>query len=75
LLPPRPNDELSRFRPVDTVDFLHFDQLLPRFFVEHRGIRLMADLSAAEYRALYWPRNEQPEGYEFYHAVLAEKIG
>jgi hypothetical protein len=35
----------------------------------------MADLSAAEYRALYWPRNEQPEGYEFYHAVLAEKIG
>jgi hypothetical protein len=34
----------------------------------------MADLSAADYRARSWPRTEQPEGYEFYRAVLAEKV-
>ncbi len=34
----------------------------------------MADLGAVDYRARYWPRTEQSEGYEFYRAVLAEKI-
>jgi methyltransferase (TIGR00027 family) len=28
---------------------------------------------AAEYRALYWPRPEEPEGNAFYHAVYAVK--
>jgi methyltransferase (TIGR00027 family) len=38
------------------------------------GFRLVADLGAAEYRARYWPPAKQPEGYEFYRAVLAEKM-
>jgi methyltransferase (TIGR00027 family) len=51
------------FRPETVPDYL-----------AQRGFRLIADLSAAEYRARYRPRPERPEGYEFYHAVLAEKI-
>jgi methyltransferase (TIGR00027 family) len=50
------------FRPQDVPDYL-----------AQRGFRLIADLGAAEYRALYWPRPRQTEGYEFYRIVLAEK--
>jgi methyltransferase (TIGR00027 family) len=51
------------FRPEDVPDYL-----------ARKGFRLIADLGATEYRALYWPQPERLEGYEFYHAVLAEKV-
>jgi O-methyltransferase involved in polyketide biosynthesis len=43
-------------------------------YLARREFRLIADLGAREYRARYWPL-VQPEGYEFYRAVLAEKCG
>jgi hypothetical protein len=43
-------------------------------YLARRGFRLIADLGAAEYRSRYWPPVAQPEGYEFYRAVLAEKM-
>jgi methyltransferase (TIGR00027 family) len=43
-------------------------------YLARRGYRLIADLGAADYRTRYWPPAEQPEGYEFYRAVFAEKI-
>jgi methyltransferase (TIGR00027 family) len=49
------------FRPEAVPDYL-----------AHKGFRLIADLGATEYRARYWPRAEQPEGYEFYRTALAE---
>jgi len=42
-------------------------------YLAGKGLRLLEDLGAADYRALYLPRRLQPEGYEFYRAVLAEK--
>jgi methyltransferase (TIGR00027 family) len=42
-------------------------------YLAYRGYSLIADLGATDYRARYWPPPEQPEGYEFYRAVLAEK--
>lgn len=42
-------------------------------YLAQRGLRLIADLGAADYRALYWPRPGQAEGYEFYRTALAEK--
>jgi methyltransferase (TIGR00027 family) len=50
------------FRPSDLPAYL-----------EQRGFRLVAEMGAAEYRALYWPRPKLPEGYEFYHVALAER--
>ncbi len=50
------------FRPEDVPNYL-----------ARRGLRLIADLGAADYRALYWPQRKQAEGYEFYRAVLAER--
>ena len=50
------------FRPKDMANYL------PR-----KGFRLIADLSAADYRAFYWPRPREAEGYEFYRVALAEK--
>jgi methyltransferase (TIGR00027 family) len=50
------------FRPQDVPGYL-----------AQKGFRLIADLGAADYRALYWPPPGQAEGYEFYRAVLAEK--
>ena len=52
------------FRPEEMPDYL-----------VRRGFRLMADLGAADYRARYLPGTKKSEGYEFYRAVLAEKIG
>ncbi len=39
-------------------------------YLAARGLRLLEDLGAQEYRAHYMPG--QPRGYEFYRAVLAE---
>lgn len=50
------------FRPEDVPDYL-----------AGRGLRVVTDLSAADYRAIYWPRRTLLKGYEFYRAVLAEK--
>jgi len=52
------------FRPQDVPGYL-----------ARNGFRLITDLGAADYRALYWPRPERPEGYEFYRVALAEKFG
>lgn len=49
------------FRPEDLPEYL-----------ERRGLRLIKDEGAADYRASYWPRPAAAEGYEFYRAVLAE---
>jgi methyltransferase (TIGR00027 family) len=38
-------------------------------FLQERGLRLIADVGAAEYRARY---REDDRGYEFYRAALAE---
>jgi methyltransferase (TIGR00027 family) len=47
-------------------------ELLPAYLAA-RGLKLVADLSAAEYRRLYWPSlPERGLGYEFYHVALAE---
>ena len=51
------------FRPQDLPDHM-----------SRRGFRLIADVAATEYRALYWPRPRQAEGYEFYRVALAEKF-
>jgi methyltransferase (TIGR00027 family) len=50
------------FRPDDVPDYL-----------ARRGLRVVADLTATDYRAIYWPRRTFLNGYEFYRAVLAEK--
>lgn len=50
------------FRPEDVPDYL-----------AQRGLRVVTDLTAADYRAIYWPQRTSLRGYEFYHAVLAEK--
>ena len=42
-------------------------------YLAQRGLRLIADLGAADYRSLYWPQPGQAEGYEFYRVALAEK--
>jgi hypothetical protein len=55
------------------VDFGFYPEVVPGYLARW-GFRLIADLGAAEYRARYWPPAEQPEGYEFYRAVLAEKM-
>jgi methyltransferase (TIGR00027 family) len=45
---------------------------LPGYLATH-GIRLLADLGAAQYRRRYWQAMpEQGIGYEFYRAALAE---
>jgi methyltransferase (TIGR00027 family) len=41
-------------------------------YLTKKGIRLLADISAAEYRRMYMPNAEMLIGYEFYRAVLAE---
>jgi methyltransferase (TIGR00027 family) len=49
-------------------------EALPAFVARH-GLELRSDLSAAEYRRLYWP--EMPErghGYEFYRVAVAETV-
>ena|SRR5262245_39293385 len=50
------------FRPQDVPDYL-----------AQKGLRVVTDLGAADYRALYWPSPGQPEGYEFYRVALVEK--
>ena len=52
------------FRPQDVPDYL-----------ARKGLRLINDLGAADYRALYWRPRGQTEGYEFYRVALAEKPG
>jgi hypothetical protein len=38
------------------------------------GLKVVADLGAAEYRRLYWPSlPDDPIGYEFYRVALAER--
>ena len=50
------------FKPQDVQDYLG-----------NKGLRLITDLGAADYRAIYWPRSAGKEGYEFYRVALAEK--
>jgi hypothetical protein len=51
------------FRPQEAPDYL-----------ARKGLHVISDLSAADYRALYWPRPERAEGYEFYRVALAKKL-
>jgi methyltransferase (TIGR00027 family) len=44
-------------------------------YLAKKGIRLLIDLGAAEYRAKYMPPVNKPVGYEFYRTALAEKVG
>jgi methyltransferase (TIGR00027 family) len=44
-------------------------------YLAKKGIRLLIDLGAAEYRAKYMPPVNKLIGYEFYRAALAEKVG
>jgi methyltransferase (TIGR00027 family) len=44
-------------------------------YLAKKGIRLLADLGAAEYRAKYMPLVKKLVGYEFYRVALAEKVG
>ena len=44
-------------------------------YLAKKGIRLLNDLGAAEYRAKYMPPVNKLIGYEFYRAALAEKVG
>jgi methyltransferase (TIGR00027 family) len=65
---------LARLRRIgEAWTFGFYPEAVPDYLT-HRGFRLLADLGAAEYRAGYWPPAERPEGYEFYRAVLAEKL-
>jgi methyltransferase (TIGR00027 family) len=42
-------------------------------YLAERGLRLTMDLSAGEYRKLYWPMMPgRGHGYEFYHVAMAE---
>jgi methyltransferase (TIGR00027 family) len=65
---------LARLRRIGEAWTFGFrPEVLPEYLAR-RGFRLIADLGAAEYRSRYWPPVAQPEGYEFYRAVLAEKM-
>jgi methyltransferase (TIGR00027 family) len=65
---------LARLRRIgETWTFGFRPEAVPGYLAR-RGLRLVEDLGAAEYRARYWPPAKQPEGYEFYHAVLAEAV-
>jgi methyltransferase (TIGR00027 family) len=44
-------------------------------YLANKGIRLLIDLGAAEYRGQFMPPVNKPIGYEFYRAALAEKVG
>jgi methyltransferase (TIGR00027 family) len=52
------------FRPSELPDYL-----------EHRGLKLVSDLGATEYRALYMDPKRRMRGYEFYRAAIAEIVG
>lgn len=43
-------------------------------YLAKKGIRLLMDLGATEYRRKYMPPVNKPVGYEFYRAALAEKV-
>jgi methyltransferase (TIGR00027 family) len=68
-------DLLARLRRIGEAWTFGFDPDAVSDYLAGRGFRLSADLGAAEYRARYWPPAPRPEGYEFYRAVLAEKLG
>jgi methyltransferase (TIGR00027 family) len=65
---------LARLRRIGEAWTFGFHPDAVSDYLARRGFRLSADLGAAEYRACYWPPVERPEGYEFYRAVLAEKL-
>ena len=44
-------------------------------YLRKKGIRLLVDLGAAEYRGKYMPPVNKLIGYEFYRVALAEKVG
>ena len=44
-------------------------------YLAKKGLRLMIDLGAAEYRGKYMGPVKKLIGYEFYRAALAEKVG
>jgi len=46
-----------------------------RGYLAKRGIRLLVDLGAVEYRERYMRPVKKPIGYEFYRAALGEKEG
>jgi methyltransferase (TIGR00027 family) len=43
-------------------------------YLQQKGIQLLFDLGAAEYRQKYMPPVKKPIGYEFYRVALAEKV-
>ena len=63
---------LSAYGEPWTFGFL--PEEVPAYLVK-KGIRLLADLGAAEYRARYMPPVNKRIGYEFYRVALAEKVG
>jgi methyltransferase (TIGR00027 family) len=67
-------DLLARLRRIGEAWTFGFNPDAVPDYLTRRGFRLIADLGAAEYRACYWPAAQRPEGYEFYRAVLAEKL-
>jgi methyltransferase (TIGR00027 family) len=44
-------------------------------YLDARGLRLLTDLGAADYRALYMKRAGRFRGYEFYRVAVAEVVG
>jgi methyltransferase (TIGR00027 family) len=44
-------------------------------YLAKKGLRLLIDFGAAEYRGKYMPPVKKLIGYEFYRAALAEKVG
>jgi methyltransferase (TIGR00027 family) len=54
--------------------FGFFPEEVPTYLAK-KGIRLLADLGAVEYRAKYMPPVNKLIGYEFYRVALAEKVG
>jgi methyltransferase (TIGR00027 family) len=44
-------------------------------YLAKKGLRLLIDLGAAEYRGKYMAPVKKLIGYEFYRAALAEKVG
>ena len=44
-------------------------------YLAKKGLQLLIDLGAAEYRGKYMSPVKKLIGYEFYRAALAEKVG
>jgi O-methyltransferase involved in polyketide biosynthesis len=62
---------LARLRRIGEAWTFGFRPEVVPDYLARWGFRLIADLGAADFRARYWAPTDQPEGYEFYRAVLA----